>query len=433
MKIHILGICGTFMGGLAQILKESGHEVTGSDKQFYPPMSEHLISLNIKTFTGFSIEDMPKADLYIIGNALSRGNPCVEFILKNKLPFKSGPEILGEILKDREVIAISGTHGKTSTAYMVCHILLTQGKDIGFLVGGISDSIKGSAQLGSHELFVIEADEYDSAFFDKRSKFIHYSPNTLVINNIEFDHADIFNNLADIKKQFHHLLKIIPQDGNIIYFQEDKNTLDLLNKGNWSQLIPIGTNHSYDIDYKNNLILAQDAEFSMKDFIIFGSHNAKNIISAIAATYVNGASIEESINALKSFQGVKRRLELKYQDSSIIIIDDFAHHPTAIKYSIDAVRRKFKESKIIGLIELGSNTMSDGIHGDSLVKATSDLDSVIWIDEKEVLLESSNTTFVNDTLCINALKKDLKKYDILLIMTNKNSERLWKPIIEYIQ
>ena len=433
MKIHILGICGTFMGGLAQILKESGHEVTGSDKQFYPPMSEHLISLNIKTFTGFSIEDMPKADLYIIGNALSRGNPCVEFILKNKLPFKSGPEILGEILKDREVIAISGTHGKTSTAYMVCHILLMQGKDIGFLVGGISDSIKGSAQLGSHELFVIEADEYDSAFFDKRSKFIHYSPNTLVINNIEFDHADIFNNLDDIKKQFHHLLKIIPQDGNIIYFQEDKNTLDILNKGNWSQLIPIGTNHSYDIDYKNNLILAQDTEFSMKDFIIFGSHNAKNVISAIAATNVNGASIEESINALKSFQGVKRRLELKYQDSSIIIIDDFAHHPTAIKYSIDAVRKKFKDSKIIGLIELGSNTMSDGIHGDSLVKATSDLDSVIWIDEKGVLLESSNTTFASDTLCINALKKDLKKYDILLIMTNKNSERLWKPIIEYIQ
>ena len=433
MKIHILGICGTFMGGLAQILKESGHEVTGSDKQFYPPMSEHLISLNIKTFTGFSIEDMPKADLYIIGNALSRGNPCVEFILKNKLPFKSGPEILGEILKDREVIAISGTHGKTSTAYMVCHILLTQGKDIGFLVGGISDSIKGSAQLGSHELFVIEADEYDSAFFDKRSKFIHYSPNTLVINNIEFDHADIFNNLDDIKKQFHHLLKIIPQDGNIIYFQEDKNTLDILNKGNWSQLIPIGTNHSYDIDYKNNLILAQDTEFSMKDFIIFGSHNAKNVISAIAATNVNGTSIEESINALKSFQGVKRRLELKYQDSSIIIIDDFAHHPTAIKYSIDAVRKKFKDSKIIGLIELGSNTMSDGIHGDSLVKAASDLDSVIWIDEKGVLLESSNTTFASDTLCINALKKDLKKYDILLIMTNKNSERLWKPIIEYIQ
>jgi UDP-N-acetylmuramate: L-alanyl-gamma-D-glutamyl-meso-diaminopimelate ligase len=231
-------------------------------------------------------------------------------------------------------------------------------------------------------------------FLISAPKFIHYSPNTLVINNIEFDHADIFNNLDDIKKQFHHLLKIIPQDGNIIYFQEDKNTLDLLNKGNWSQLIPIGTNHSYDIDYKNNLILAQDTEFSMKDFIIFGSHNAKNVISAIAATNVNGASIEESINALKSFQGVKRRLELKYQDSSIIIIDDFAHHPTAIKYSIDAVRRKFKDSKIIGLIELGSNTMSDGIHGDSLVKAASDLDSVIWIDEKEVLLESSNTTFV---------------------------------------
>ena len=421
------------MAGLAQILKESGHEVSGSDSQFYPPMSDYIQNLNIEIIQGFAEDTLPEADLYVIGNALSRGNDCIEKILDQKLPFVSGPEILGKELKDRNVFAVSGTHGKTTTSYMLCHILIDQGRDIGYLVGGISKNMENPAKLGTNKTFVIEADEYDSAFFDKRSKFIHYFPSNLIINNIEFDHADIFDDLNDIKKQFHHLLKIIPQDGNIIYFQEDKNTLDILNKGNWSQLIPIGTNHSYDIDYKNNLILAQDTEFSMKDFIIFGSHNAKNVISAIAATNVNGASIEESINALKSFQGVKRRLELKYQDSSIIIIDDFAHHPTAIKYSIDAVRKKFKDSKIIGLIELGSNTMSDGIHGDSLVKAASDLDSVIWIDEKGVLLESSNTTFASDTLCINALKKDLKKYDILLIMTNKNSERLWKPIIEYIQ
>ena len=204
------------MGGLAQILKESGHEITGADKQFYPPMSGHLEQLNIDTTEGYSAETMPDADLFIIGNALSRGNPCVEFILDKKLPYKSGPEILGEILKDREVIAISGTHGKTSTAYMTCHILLSQGLDIGFLVGGISDMIDGSARLGKDKLFVIEADEYDSAFFDKRYKFIHYSPNTLVINNIEFDHADIFNDLDDIKKQFHHLIKIVPGNGNII-------------------------------------------------------------------------------------------------------------------------------------------------------------------------------------------------------------------------
>ena len=248
MKIHILGICGTFMGGLAQILKESGHDITGADKQFYPPMSEHLEQLNINTIEGYSVETMPDADLYIIGNALSRGNACVEFILDKKLSFKSGPEMLGEILKDRDVIAISGTHGKTSTAYMTCHILLSQGLDIGFLVGGISDMIDGSARLGKDKLFVIEADEYDSAFFDKRSKFIHYSPNTLVINNIEFDHADIFNDLNDIKRQFHHLIKIIPENGNIIYFDEDKNTIDLLNQGSWSNLVPIGPKNLYKIN-----------------------------------------------------------------------------------------------------------------------------------------------------------------------------------------
>ena len=433
MKIHILGICGTFMGGLAQILKESGHEVTGADKQFYPPMSDHLESLNIKTSEGFIIDDMPESDLYVIGNALSRGNPCVEFILNNKLPYKSGPEMLGEILKDREVIAISGTHGKTSTAYMVCHILLTQGKDIGFLVGGISDSVQGSAQLGSDNLFVIEADEYDSAFFDKRSKFIHYSPNTLVINNIEFDHADIFNDLEDVKKQFHHLVKIVPNNGNIIYFEEDSNTQDLLKQGNWSKLVPIGSKQPYDINFQKDLVVVKDKEFSLSDFIIFGSHNAKNIIAAITASNLNGISVEDAFAALKTFKGVKRRLEIKYQNSSIIVIDDFAHHPTAIKYSIDAVRKKFYGSKIIGLIELGSNTMSEGVHGDALVRAASDLDSVIWIDHKGVLKEFSESVYSDDVSSIKALHDSISEYDVLLIMTNKNSKRLWKPIIEYIK
>ena len=205
MKIHILGICGTFMGGLAQILKDSGHDVSGSDMQFYPPMSEHLDALKIDLIEGYALVDLPEADLYVIGNALSRGNESVEHILNNRLPFKSGPEMLGEILRNRKVFAVSGTHGKTTTSYMLTHILKFSGRDIGYLVGGISNDIDGSASLGTDEIFVIEADEYDSAFFDKRSKFIHYSPDTLVINNIEFDHADIFNNLDDIKKQFHHL------------------------------------------------------------------------------------------------------------------------------------------------------------------------------------------------------------------------------------
>ena len=210
------------MGGLAQILKNSGHEVSGSDMQFYPPMSEHLDALKIDLIEGYALDDLPEADFYVIGNALSRGNESIEHILNKRLPFKSGPEMLGEILRNRKVFAVSGTHGKTTTSYMLTHILKSSGRDIGYLVGGISNDIDGSASLGTDEIFVIEADEYDSAFFDKRSKFIHYSPDTLVINNIEFDHADIFNNLDDIKKQFHHLLKIIPSTGNIVCFHDDR-------------------------------------------------------------------------------------------------------------------------------------------------------------------------------------------------------------------
>lgn len=420
------------MGGLAQILKESGHDITGADKQFYPPMSEHLEQLNINTIEGYSVETMPDADLYIIGNALSRGNACVEFILDKKLSFKSGPEMLGEILKDRDVIAISGTHGKTSTAYMTCHILLSQGLDIGFLVGGISDMIDGSARLGKDKLFVIEADEYDSAFFDKRSKFIHYSPNTLVINNIEFDHADIFNDLNDIKRQFHHLIKIIPENGNIIYFDEDKNTIDLLNQGSWSNLVPIGPKNLYQIDANNN-IHALGTDYSLDGFEMFGAHNTKNILAAITAANVNGISIQDSVNALKDFKGIKRRLELKYEDSSMMIIDDFAHHPTAIQYSIDAVKNKFNNSNVLGLIELGSNTMSDGIHGDEVMMAASALDMSVWLDSKEVLPDKCSNTYITEAQCIEFIIKNINDFDILLIMTNKNSARLWGPIIEHIK
>ena len=255
MRIHILGICGTFMGGLAQILKESGHEISGSDIQFYPPMSDYLDSFDIEMIKGYDINSMPNADLYVIGNALSRGNESVEHILSNSLPFKSGPEMLGEILKNKKVLAISGTHGKTTTSYMLTHIMLDQGRDVGFLVGGISNNISGSASLGSDRTFVIEADEYDSAFFDKRSKFIHYSPSTIVINNIEFDHADIFNNLDDIKRQFHHLIKIIPSNGNVVYFADDKNIRDLIDMGIWSNQIAINNNaHSIEAVYSDKTL-----------------------------------------------------------------------------------------------------------------------------------------------------------------------------------
>ena len=232
------------MGGLARILIESGHEVSGSDNNFYPPMSDQLRELNIELTKGFEPSSMPDADLYVIGNALSRGNKCVEEILNKNLPYKSGPEMLGEIIKDRFVIAVSGTHGKTTTSFMIAKVFQSLGKDIGYLIGGISPDFSFSAKIGSDEIFIIEADEYDSAFFDKRSKFIHYSPNILLINNIEFDHADIFNDLDEIKKQFHHLLKIIPSSGKIILFNHDKNALDVINEGCWADIIEINGNAS---------------------------------------------------------------------------------------------------------------------------------------------------------------------------------------------
>jgi len=432
MRIHILGICGTFMGGLAQILKESGHEISGSDAQFYPPMSDHLDAMGVDMIKGYSKDTLPKADLYVIGNALSRGNECVEFILDTKLPFKSGPEMLGDILKTKKVFAVSGTHGKTTTSYMLTHIFLDQGKDIGFLVGGISDNISGSASLGTDEIFVIEADEYDSAFFDKRSKFIHYSPSTLIINNIEFDHADIFDDLKDIKRQFHHLLKIIPSSGNIIYFNNDSNTQDVINMGYWSNLIKINDDE-IKINFETEEIETIENKFSLKNLPLIGEHNFKNYICAILAAKTGGVKIEDSIDSLLKFQGVKRRLEFKGIHSGIKIYDDFAHHPSAIEASSKAIRKEFLSKKILGVIELASNTMSDGTHGDALIKSSNFFDEVIWLDHKGVIDKANEVHTVNNLdECIQKTISIIKDYDIVVIMTNKDSQKLTKPLIEYL-
>ncbi|MDB2604729.1 UDP-N-acetylmuramate:L-alanyl-gamma-D-glutamyl-meso-diaminopimelate ligase [Gammaproteobacteria bacterium] len=432
MRIHILGICGTFMGGLAQILKESGHEISGSDAQFYPPMSDHLNAMGVDMIKGYSKDTLPKADLYVIGNALSRGNECVEFILDTKLPFKSGPEMLGDILKTKKVFAVSGTHGKTTTSYMLTHIFLDQGKDIGFLVGGISDNISGSASLGTDEIFVIEADEYDSAFFDKRSKFIHYSPSTLIINNIEFDHADIFDDLKDIKRQFHHLLKIIPSSGNIIYFNNDSNTQDVINMGYWSNLIKINDD-KIKINFETEEIETIENKFSLKNLPLIGEHNFKNYICAILAAKTGGVKIEDSIDSLLKFQGVKRRLEFKGIHSGIKIYDDFAHHPSAIEASSKAIRKEFLSKKILGVIELASNTMSDGTHGDALIKSSNFFDEVIWLDHKGVIDKANEVHTVNNLdECIQKTISIIKDYDIVVIMTNKDSQKLTKPLIEYL-
>lgn len=419
------------MGGLAQILKESGHDISGSDAQFYPPMSDHLDNLGIDMIRGYSKDKLPKADLYVIGNALSRGNECVEFILDTKLPFKSGPQMLGDILENKRVFAVSGTHGKTTTSYMLTHIFLDQGKDIGFLVGGISDNITGSASLGTDKIFVIEADEYDSAFFDKRSKFIHYSPSTLIINNIEFDHADIFDGLKDIKKQFHHLLKIIPSSGSIIYFNDDTNAQDVIDMGQWSNLIKINDDE-IKINYDSREIQIADDIFSLENMPLIGEHNFKNYICAILAAKTGGVAIEDSISSLLKFQGVKRRLEFKGTYSGIKIYDDFAHHPTAIEASSSAIRKEFPSDKILGVIELASNTMSGGTHGNSLIESSSFFDEVIWLDHKGVIEETNNNISNDLDKCIQKIKNTIKDYDIVVCMTNKDSQKITKPIIDYL-
>ncbi len=430
MRIHILGVCGTFMAGLAQILKESGHDVSGSDTQYYPPMSDYLKKIGIETIQGYQKDLMPKSDLYVIGNALSRGNESVEEILDKKLPFVSGPEMLGKELKNRNVFAVSGTHGKTTTAYMLAHILREQGKDIGFLIGGISQNFDNSANLGTHKSFVIEADEYDSAFFDKRSKFIHYSPMNLIINNIEFDHADIFDDINSIKKQFHNLLKIIPSSGNIIYFEDDVNCNDLIKSGLWCQKTPINSD-KIKTDFNMMEFTVDKQKFSLKELPLIGEHNFKNYVSAILAARFDGVSIDDSIKSLKTFKGVLRRLELVAETTKIKVYDDFAHHPTAIDFSTRAIRRKYPDKKILGIVELGSNTMSSGHHKEYLINSFSSLDETILLDHKKVY-KYDQTHHEIETLLLN-LKERISDYDIILVMTNKDSQKFIKPILEYIE
>ena len=418
------------MAGLAQILKESGHDVSGADAKFYPPMSDYLKKIGIKTIEGYEKKSLPEADLYVIGNALSRGNECVEEILDQKLPYVSGPEMLGKELKNRNVFAISGTHGKTTTSYMLAHIFLDQGREIGYLVGGISDDFDNSACLGKDPIFVIEADEYDSAFFDKRSKFIHYSPTNLIINNIEFDHADIFNDIEDIKKQFHHLIKIIKSSGNIIYFDDDSTSKEVIEKGIWCNKIGINSN-GVKADFESKELIIDDEIFQLNELPLIGEHNFKNYVCSILAAKLVGISEKESINSLKKFKGVKRRMDFIKEISGIRIYDDFAHHPTAIKLSCSAIRNKYSDKKILGLIELGSNTMSSGYHKENLINSFDSLDEFLMLDPNKNY--KINNAFDSENELLKNLEEKIFDYDIILIMTNKDSQKFINPIINSIE
>lgn len=387
MHIHILGICGTFMGGVALLARELGHTVTGSDANVYPPMSTQLEEQGIALMVGYDPAHLePTPDLVIVGNALSRGNPAVEHVLNRAIPYISGPQWLGEqFLQGRWVVACAGTHGKTTTSSMVAWILENLGYEPGFLIGGIPGNFGLSARGGGGRFFVIEADEYDTAFFDKRSKFVHYRPQTAVLNNLEFDHADIFPDLAAIQRQFHHLVRTVPGIGRIIVPEGDAALAEVLAKGCWSEQVqvgdaggqaqwqaePLADDHShFRVTHKG-----QQAELQWS---LTGRHNMYNALAAIAAAHHVGVTLADAVMSLASFAGVKRRMELRGTPSGVAVYDDFAHHPTAISSTLDGLRKKVGDARIFAVIEPRSNTMRLGQHRAALATSTAMADEVFW-------------------------------------------------------
>jgi UDP-N-acetylmuramate: L-alanyl-gamma-D-glutamyl-meso-diaminopimelate ligase len=413
LHIHILGICGTFMGGLALISRELGYTVSGSDQNVYPPMSTQLEQQGIRLMNGYQAENLDcKPDLVVIGNALSRGNPEVEAVLNRGLPYISGPQWLAEhVLQHKWVMAVAGTHGKTTTSSMLAWILEYNGFQPGFLIGGIPLNFGISARLGNTDFFVIEADEYDCAFFDKRSKFVHYRPRTAVLNNLEFDHADIFDNLEAIKKQFHHLVRTVPGDGQIIAPAFETNLSDVLAMGSWTPVVKTAIAGDGDAAWQAQLLKADGSSFAVHldgenqgtvDWSLTGRHNVYNALSAVAAARHIGIVAENSIEALHAFQNVKRRMEVIVKTDKVTVYDDFAHHPTAIKTTLDGLRQQVGSEKILAIVEPRSNTMRLGVHTQSLAESLAAADQAIiyqpdnlgW-DLSQLLQYASNIRICN--------------------------------------
>ncbi|MRI33598.1 UDP-N-acetylmuramate:L-alanyl-gamma-D-glutamyl-meso-diaminopimelate ligase [Endozoicomonas sp. OPT23] len=451
MHIHILGICGTFMGSLALLARDLGLQISGSDQNVYPPMSTQLEAQGIELMQGYKVEHLqPAPDLVVIGNAMSRGNEAVEYVLEKGLPYTSGPQFFADyILKDKWVLAAAGTHGKTTTSSMLAWVLEDAGMSPGFLIGGIPANFGISARMGETPFFVVEADEYDTAFFDKRSKFVHYRPRTAILNNLEYDHADIFEDLAAIQKQFHHLVRTIPGSGRVIIPDDSTAMNEVIDKGCWSELETIGLGKDSDWQYK---VLKEDGSLfdvlykgqkaGTVDWQHTGQHNIANAMAAIAAARHVGVTAEQSCKSLCQFKGVKRRMELVAEIDGVSIYDDFAHHPTAIATTLQGLRAKYPEQNIVAVIEPRSNTMTMGIHKDTLMASTSDASSVIWyqadnIDWKlESLLVKSPVPakVMNSTQSIiDKLVENAKAGDHLVIMSNGGFEGIHQRLIDALK
>ena len=435
MRIHILGICGTFMGGLAMLARQLGHEVTGSDANVYPPMSTLLEKQGIELIQGYDASQLdPQPDLVIIGNAMTRGNPCVEAVLEKNIPYMSGPQWLHDfVLRDRWVLAVAGTHGKTTTAGMATWILEQCGYKPGFVIGGVPGNFEVSARLGESDFFVIEADEYDCAFFDKRSKFVHYCPRTLILNNLEFDHADIFDDLKAIQKQFHHLVRIVPGQGRIIWPENDINLKQTMAMGCWSEQELVGEQGHWQAkklttDASEWEVLLDGEKVGEVKWSLVGEHNMHNGLMAIAAARHVGVAPADAANALGSFINARRRLELRGEANGVTVYDDFAHHPTAILATLAALRGKVGgTARIIAVLEPRSNTMKMGICKDDLAPSLGRADEVFLLqpahipwqvaEVAEACVQPAHWSGDVDTLA-DMVVKTAQPGDHILVMSN---------------
>lgn len=448
MHLHILGVCGTFMGGLAQLARAAGHKVTGCDAGVYPPMSDQLRGAGIELIEGYDPSQLSQqADVYVIGNAISRGNPLLEAILDAGLPYVSGPQWLAEhILQGRWVLGVAGTHGKTTTASLLAWILEDAGLAPGFLIGGVPRNFGVSARLHGDlkdsPFFVIEADEYDTAFCDKRSKFVHYRPRTVILNNLEFDHADIFADLAAIETQFHHLVRTMPGNGLIVSNATEPALSRVLERGCWTPVAGFGAGSGFTVDGDDATgrmtVREGDAIIGEVSWALTGEHNRMNALAAMLAARHVGVPLDKGLDALSRFENVKRRMEVRGVERGVTVYDDFAHHPTAIATTVAGLRRKVGKARILAVIEPRSNTMKLGVMKDLLPGSLADCDQVYcyganlgW-DAAEALRPMGERAQVHEDF--NAMVQDIvgnaQASDHILVMSNGGFQGIHNKLLE---
>lgn len=451
MKLHILGICGTFMGSLAQLAKALGYDVSGADHGVYPPMSDQLEQAGIALTQGFDPSGIPEdVDLVVIGNAMGRGNASVEYVLERGIPYTSGPQWLGEhVLQGRWVLAVAGTHGKTTTASMLAWVLEYAGMSPGYLIGGVPENFTSSATLGESPFFVIEADEYDTAFFDKRSKFVHYRPRTFIANNLEFDHADIFPDLAAIERQFHHVIRTIPQSGQVIR-PADCEALDrVLAMGCWSSQTTFAHEGA---DWQWTMNAPDGSQFDVTargethsiDWALSGVHNVSNAVAAMAAAFHVGVSPAVSAEALAQFQSVKRRMERVNPEGTIPVYDDFAHHPTAIATTLEGAKAQSVQAggRLLAVLEPRSNTMKAGVHRETLAASVDAADGTYWFEPESInwsLSDVINTcrapaqSYTSTADIVDAVVKDARPGDRILVMSNGGFDNMPRRLAKALE